>query len=122
VLALIGAAIWGLAIVGHPAPESALGHVAVEALRSLIMINLFLGSSTCSRFRRSMGRTSSRACFPHAPRRPFTSCGPTASADVPAAAGDPLAVPGPAWSSGCHAPVEWALGVCQAFAEWVAGV
>jgi Zn-dependent protease len=42
VLAVVGAVIWGLALVGHPAPQGIVGQVAVQSLSLFIQINLFL--------------------------------------------------------------------------------
>jgi len=124
VLALIGSAIWGLAVTGHPAPEGVAGQFGVEALRFLIMINLFLGLFNLLPIPPFDGSHIVEGLLPRRAAAAYRKSRPYGlGLMILLLLVIPWLFPGAGVVERVvMPPVEWALGVCQAFAEWIARI
>jgi Zn-dependent protease len=121
VLALIATVIWGLAVGGHPAPQGVAGQLAVETLQVLILLNLFLGLFNLLPIPPFDGSHIVEGLLPRRAAAVYLKLRPYGIAlmfllllVIPWLFPGAGIVERVVWP-----PVEWALGLCQALADWL---
>jgi Zn-dependent protease len=123
-LALIGATIWGLAVVGRPEPESVAGQLATLSLLFVIQFNLFLGLFNLLPIPPFDGSHIVEGLLPQraaATYRGFRRYGLALMIVLL------LVIPYVFPHAGVIErvilpPFEWAFRLCLAFANWIAGL